>query len=101
MPCLSRQTHSAEYLQRAQRYPKHYRPTRFPWLEVVVLTPCAVLAALGVKVPWTASALVRTQTPCTCRRCPQCWTAVRLMHSGRSKLIAPEPDVVAVLWAGP
>ena len=30
----------------------------FPWLEAFVLAPCAVLAACGVKVQWTATALV-------------------------------------------
>ena len=56
--CLRRQSRTPEYLRRAQKYPRHYKTVRFPWLEVLVLTPCAVLAALGVKVPWTASALV-------------------------------------------
>ncbi len=56
--CLRRQSRTPEYMKRAQKYPRHYRTVRFPWLEVLILTPCAVLAALGVKVPWTASALV-------------------------------------------
>ncbi len=56
--CPRRQSRTPEYLKRAQKYPRHYKTVQFPWLEVLVLTPCAVLAALGVKVPWTASALV-------------------------------------------
>lgn len=35
-----------------------FRKPRFPWLEVAVLAPCAVAAALGVKPTWTATPLV-------------------------------------------
>mmetsp|Transcript_14227 Transcript_14227/g.42975 ORF Transcript_14227/g.42975 Transcript_14227/m.42975 type:complete len:384 (-) Transcript_14227:2002-3153(-) len=31
---------------------------KFPWLEAFVLMPCSFGAALGIKVPWTATALV-------------------------------------------
>ena len=56
--CMHRQTRTPEFLRRAKRFPQHYKSTRFPWLEAFVLTPCAILAALGIKVPWTATALV-------------------------------------------
>ncbi|PSC68068.1 family transcriptional regulator [Micractinium conductrix] len=47
-----------EVLERARRWPQYYPAPRFPWFSCTVLLPCAVLAALGVRVLWTASVLV-------------------------------------------
>ncbi|KAL4444581.1 hypothetical protein ABPG77_002398 [Micractinium sp. CCAP 211/92] len=47
-----------EVLARAHRWPQHYPRVGFPWLNVSLVLPCAVLAALGVRVLVTASVLV-------------------------------------------
>lgn len=44
-----------------QRWPDEpvaARPPTFPWLQLLLLLPCALLAAAGVAVPVTASALL-------------------------------------------
>ncbi|GAB4821229.1 hypothetical protein N2152v2_008275 [Parachlorella kessleri] len=43
---------------RAQRWPQHYIPARFPWFGVSVLLPCALLTAAGCGVLWGGSLLV-------------------------------------------
>ncbi|KAL4436580.1 hypothetical protein ABPG75_003719 [Micractinium tetrahymenae] len=47
-----------EVVARAQRWPQHFPRVGFPFFSVAVLLPCAVLAALGVRVLATASVLV-------------------------------------------
>lgn len=45
-------------MHNAQRFPQHFHLASFPWLEALVLAPCSILAAAGVRVPWTAAVLV-------------------------------------------
>ncbi|KAI3426484.1 hypothetical protein D9Q98_008850 [Chlorella vulgaris] len=47
-----------EILERAKRWPQHYPTIGVPYFSLGVLLPCAVLAALGIKVLMTASVLV-------------------------------------------
>ncbi|EFN56472.1 hypothetical protein CHLNCDRAFT_145146 [Chlorella variabilis] len=47
-------TQQPEVLERAKRWPQHYPVISFPYLSVGMLLPCAVLAALGIKVLFCA-----------------------------------------------
>lgn len=42
---------------RAERWPQHYPIVPFPWLGLLLLAPCAALAAVGVWPPATAGVL--------------------------------------------
>lgn len=54
-------------------------PRRFPWLNVSLVLPCAVLAALGVRVLVTASVLVAYELLDSLRLI---WTSVGCVRCG-------------------
>jgi hypothetical protein len=49
---------SKEMVARARRFPDRYPSPSFPYVEVVLLLPCSVLAIFGWRVPITGSILV-------------------------------------------
>lgn len=47
-----------EMMARAQRFPERYPAPMYPYIEVLFLLPCALLAILGWRVPLTGTILV-------------------------------------------
>jgi hypothetical protein len=47
-----------EMMARVRRFPERYPAPSFPYIEVMFLLPCAVLAIFGWRVPVTGSILV-------------------------------------------
>jgi hypothetical protein len=50
--------HGATNQVRRAQWPGQYPDAWFPFIDTCVIAPCALLAGLGFRVPWTASVLV-------------------------------------------
>lgn len=44
--------------EKTAKFPDHYNAAPFPWLSLLVLLPCAILAGVGVRVRITAMLLM-------------------------------------------
>ncbi|CAK0770665.1 hypothetical protein CVIRNUC_003790 [Coccomyxa viridis] len=49
--------HTPDMVERRNMYPHRFPPIRYPYLGIYIFVPCAVLAALGIWVPATASVM--------------------------------------------
>lgn len=47
-----------EMREKTAKFPDHYIAAPFPWLSLLVLLPCAMLAGVGVRVRMTAMLLM-------------------------------------------
>ncbi len=47
-----------EMREKTAKFPDHYIAAPFPWLSLLVLLPCAILAGVGVRVRITAMLLM-------------------------------------------